>query len=336
MIMGKISNLPDDIRQELIGYLAQPGVISSITAEVPMKRCAEFEDKYGVKPYAISSGKKYGDQYRIYLSDPDDCPEILKAALDQRYGRLNDTVFIRELIDEYGFTFFSPRQNSAAILQRAKEKGESVCATFLNGFNASESFLSALKSHVSKEDVIAPDVKLITDRDHPQNPSPRKPASHSLLGDSNAGLSDEQLMHLGWLGEQYFYNMLSANKNDLLSMFGVTNPESCTITWFNNGYDTTPNWKDKSVGNGCDILIRDGDRDIFIEVKTSKRKSPVFAMTSFEMQTMQNKGSDYYLVKIDNIDALVSQTAPDVRIFSSPYEYFFMPSMIYSAIFYNK
>ena len=37
MIMGKISSLPDDVRQEIIGYLAQPGIIASITAEVPAK-----------------------------------------------------------------------------------------------------------------------------------------------------------------------------------------------------------------------------------------------------------------------------------------------------------
>lgn len=40
--MGKISSLPEDVRQELIGYLAQPGIITSITVEVPKKKCAEF------------------------------------------------------------------------------------------------------------------------------------------------------------------------------------------------------------------------------------------------------------------------------------------------------
>ena len=103
MTMGKISNLPDEIRRELIGYLAQPGIIANITAEVPVKKCADFETKYGVKPYPVNSEHKYGDQYRIYLSDPDDAPDALKAALDQKYGRLNDTVFIRELVDEYGY-----------------------------------------------------------------------------------------------------------------------------------------------------------------------------------------------------------------------------------------
>ena len=59
-------------------------------------------------------------------------------------------------------------------------------------------------------------------------------------------------------------------------------------------------------------------------------------MTSFEMQTMQQKGNDYYLVKIDNMDALVAGKAPDIKIFSSPYDCLFMPSRMHSAMFYNN
>ncbi|MBO5953194.1 MAG: DUF3883 domain-containing protein [Oscillospiraceae bacterium] len=334
--MGKISSLPDDVRQEIIGYLAQPGIIASITAEVPAKKCADFEEKYGVTPYPINSAHKFGDQYRIYLSDPDDCPEVLKAALDQKYGRLNDTVFIRELVDEYGFAFFQPKQDTRSIHSKAKAKGDSGYESFLRGFNASEDFLSALSTSVTDADMVTPDVKLITDSEDSQEKTKKKGAHHSLLSEASAGLSDEQLLHLGWLGEQYFYNALLANSGDLLSMFGVKSPENCIITWFNNGFDTTENWEDKSVGKGCDIMIRDGDRDIYIEVKTSKRKSPIFAMTSFEMQIMQQKKNDYYLVKIDNMDSLISGNAPNVRIFASPYDYFFVPSRMYTAMFYNK
>jgi len=49
--MGKISSLPDAERMAIIGYLAQEGVIREITAEVPLRRCNEFQSKYGVKPY---------------------------------------------------------------------------------------------------------------------------------------------------------------------------------------------------------------------------------------------------------------------------------------------
>ena len=334
--MGKISNLPDDIRRELIGYLAQPGIIASITAEVPAKKCADFEAKYGVKPYPVNSEYKYGDQYRIYLNDPDDAPDALKAALDQKYGRLNDTVFIRELVDEYGFAFFRPQQDVRSIHVRAREKGNEGYESFLKGFNASEDFLAALKTTVAGVDSVAPEVKLITESNEPKEKAKKKSGSHLGLGENNAGLSDEQLLQLGWLGEQYFYNALLANKGNVLSLFGIETPGACAFTWFNEGFDNDSNWTDKSVGQGCDILIQDGDRNIYIEVKTSKKKAPIFTMTSFEMQTMKQKGSDYYLVKIDNMDSLVAGKAPDVRIFLSPYEYFFIPSRMYSATFYNN
>ena len=42
MIMGKISSLPDDVRRELIGYLAQPGIIANITAAGSDKEVCRF------------------------------------------------------------------------------------------------------------------------------------------------------------------------------------------------------------------------------------------------------------------------------------------------------
>ena len=334
--MGKISSLPDDIRNELIGYLAQPGIITSITAEVPIKKCADFETKYGVMPYPVNSEHKYGDQYRIYLADPDDAPDVLKAALDQKYGRLNDTVFIRELVDEYGFSFFQPRQDIHSIHSKARAKGDAGYASFLKGFKTNEVSLDALKATVTDADALLADVKLITSSGDPKEKPKRRAATPSSIEKTNAGLSEEQLLQLGWLGERYFYNLLLTNKDNILSLFGIDAPGGCAFTWFNEGYDTDPNWTDKSVGKGYDILIQDGDRDIYIEVKTSRKKSPIFTMTSFEMQTMQQKGSDYYLVKNDNMYSLIEEKSPDVKIFSSPFEYFFVPSKMYSAMFYNN
>ena len=196
--------------------------------------------------------------------------------------------------------------------------------------------MESLKSSVTGVDAATPEVKLITEADEQKEKSKIKSGSNSNLSESSAGLSDEQLLQLGWLGEQYFYNALLANKDNILSLFGVETPGACAFTWYNDGYESDCNWKDKSVGKGCDILIQEGDRNIYIEVKTSKKKAPIFTMTSFEMQTMKQKGSDYFLVKIDNIDALIEGKAPKVRIYSSPYEHFFDPSKMYSAIFYNN
>ena len=331
--MGKISSLPDDVRRELIGYLAQPGIIANITAEVPAKKCAEFETKYGVKPYPVNSEHKYGDQYRVYLADPEGCPDVLRDALDQKYGRLNDTVFIRELVDEYGFRFFRPTQDVQAIQEKAKAKGGTGYGEFLRGFQASKDFIDALKQSADQPG-IAPVVQLVAASEKSKGKFSQRKSSHILFGDSNAGLSDEQLLHLGWIGEQYFYNSLVNNTNDILSLFGIKDYVNCKITWFNFGYESDSNWTDKSVGKGCDILIQDGARNIYIEVKTSKRKSPVFAMTSFEMQMMQEKKSDFFLVKIDNIEQLINKTAPNVRVFASPFEYFFVTSRMHSAVFY--
>ena len=118
--MGKISGLPDAERIAIIGYLAQDGVIKEITAEVPLRRSDEFQEKYGIKPYIIRSDNKFSNQYRIYLTDPEGAPEKLKEALDTRYQRLNDNEFVRELVDEYGFVFFD-KQNSKGILKCVKE-----------------------------------------------------------------------------------------------------------------------------------------------------------------------------------------------------------------------
>ena len=332
--MGKISSLPEDVRQELIGYLAQPGIITSITAEVPKKKCAEFESKYGVMPYPVSSEKKYGDQFRIYFADPDGCPDILKNALDKKYSRLNDTTFIRELVDDYGFSFFQPLQDSGRIKEKAKAKGPKSYASFMKGFNSSRDFLSALSASIDADGPVDPLIQVITSSGKPAGKSGKKAPSHLLTGDSNAGLSEKQLLHLGWTGEQYLYKLLESNSSNIISKFGIDPDSSYSVIWFNNGFNEDPSWKDKSVGKGCDILINNGPDDIFIEVKTSKRKSPIFVMSSFEMQTMQMKKSNYYLVKIDNIERLITGNAPDVRIFSSPFEYFFVPNQMYSAVFY--
>ena len=86
---------------------------------------AEFQEKYGIKPYIIRSDKKYSDQLRIYLTDPESAPQLLKDALDTKQPRLNDNEFIRELVDNYGFSFFA-KQDSRVILENAKKIAESA------------------------------------------------------------------------------------------------------------------------------------------------------------------------------------------------------------------
>ena len=332
--MGKLSSLPDDIRHELIGYLAQPGIITNITAEVPKRKCDEFKRKYGVNPYPVNSEKKFGNQFRVYLADPEGCPDILKDVLDKKYSRFNDTAFIRELVNDYGFSFFQPIQDSSKIQKAAMEKGENQYSSFMKGFNTSKNFLSELSASIKTSDLINPSIQTITPSDITSRKPKKKSPAHSFLENSNAGLSKEQLLNLGWTGEKYLYKLLESQNNDILSPFGIQSDKSYTITWFNNGFETNSSWKDKSTGKGCDIIIKKGTEKLFIEVKTSRRKSPIFTMSSFEMQLMQQKTTNYFLVKIDYIEHLITGNSPDIRIFSSPFEYFFKPNQMHSAIFY--
>lgn len=328
--MGKISGLPDAERLAIIGYLAQEGVIREITAEVPIRRSAEFQDKYGVKPYIIRSDKKYSDQLRVYLTDPEDAPPLLRDALDKKYQRLNDSEFVRELVDDYGFVFFG-RQNSRAILEYAKKLAPEAHKDFLSGYQANDDFVSSLRNAVNRKSLVMPDIVAVPD----EAPTPTKGRKKKgTVLDSNASLSDEQLLSLGWSGEEYLYKVLMTGSAAAFAPFAIDADAVTDVVWFNQGCLTDENWTDGSVGKGCDILVKTAATEYLIEVKSSKRRSPIFGMTSFEMQTMMDKMDKYYLAKIDYLENLLHGQAPTLKVFQNPYDKFFRPHKMQKAIFF--
>ena len=115
--MSKIEWPSDSDKFEAIGYLAKPGVIDTIEATVPADKLKKFKDEYHNKysiefPYVTKAGSKFGYQFRIYLSDTEGCPDFLASQLDEKYkNRINDTSFIAELVNEYGFRFTKKPQN---------------------------------------------------------------------------------------------------------------------------------------------------------------------------------------------------------------------------------
>lgn len=331
--MNKMSSLPENVRYEIIGYLAQPHATISITAEVAARKCADFESKYDVAPYSINSEHKYGEQFRLYLSDPEGCPSALRDMLDIKRGRLNDTKFIRELVDEYGFMFFQSAQSSRLIRSKVKAKGEIAYNAFMRGFNSNGDFLSALR-----EAIIQKEIKPLITVDNGRESAKigkTKPKKSGMCSTVDNGMSEKQLLNFGWLGEQYFYNMLLSNDKELISALKINDISDCSIKWFNKGFENCCNWTDKSVGEGCDIVVQNGAREICIEVKSSKRVASIYTMTSLEMQKMQQKKEDYYVVKIDNMGKLVMGQSPNVKIITSPYEVIFNPKQMQSANFYN-
>ena len=327
--MGKISGLPDNERLAIIGYLAQKGVVDTITAEVPKKKIAEFKERYGVEPYPIPSDKKYGNQYRVYLSDPDSAPPVLRAALDTKYSRLNDSKFVSELIDNYGFTFFS-KQNSQKILERAKQQAPDSFNSFLSGYNTNSDFIKALTDTVQKGNLPIPTITSVSDEQERMKGKKKK----TLFFDSNTLFSDEQLMYLGWAGEEYLYRHLASGTEVAFAPFTIDVRNVKDIVWFNQGYTANKDWVDRSIGMGGDILIKTTDSEYLIEVKSSKRRSPIFAMTSCEMMNMQKLRNRYYLAKLDYMENLVSGQSPSLCVYKDPFERFFTPKRMQKATFF--
>ncbi len=330
--MGKISSLPDAERMAIIGYLAQEGVIREITAEVPLRRCNEFQSKYGVKPYVIRSDKKYSDQLRIYLSDPEDAPPLLKAALDTKYQRLNDSEFVRELVDNYGFIFFG-KQDSRLITEKVQTLPAAAYGAFLDGYNTNNDFIASLRNAVDTPNLPLPEVIPVPDAES-ESEGKKRGRKKAMITDSNSTLTDEQLLNLGWNGEEYLYKFLLTGTEAAFSPFSIDVRKVTDVVWYNQGFSTTEGWQDGSVGKGCDILVKTTESDALIEVKSSKRRSPIFGMTSFEMQTMQEKRGQYYLAKIDYLEKLIVGQAPSLRVYRDPYLRFFRPEKMQKAVFF--
>lgn len=328
--MGKISGLPDEKRLAIIGYLAQEGVIKTITAEVPLRKTAEFREKYGVNPYPIYSDNKQGVQYRIYLTDPDSAPPLLKNALDLERGRLNDSAFVKELVDNYGFSFFA-KQNSQLIQERAKHLPQDEYDTFLSGFKTNNDFIESLLSAVQSDSLPTPNIIPISDIE--VTPGKKKGKKRSIP-DSNAQFTDDQLMHLGWAGEEYLYKQLETGTEAAFAPFSIDVRNVDDVVWYNEGYSAKENWEDQSVGKGCDILVKTRASDCLIEVKSSRRRSPIFGMTSCEMQKMQELRNGYFLAKIDYLENLIIGQAPCLKVYRDPYARFFNPLKMQKAIFY--
>ncbi len=120
---------------EVVGYLAHPGRVTSVEAEVPMDgRDDIFESMFPGQTYRpihmgdTPSGmpNKLSPQFRINLSNIRNCPQVLKVNLgagnSSCAARLNKSRFVMELVQHYGFRF-GETQNIANIKRIAEEYG---------------------------------------------------------------------------------------------------------------------------------------------------------------------------------------------------------------------
>lgn len=328
--MSKIEWPSDKEKFEAIGYLAKPGVIDCIEATVPPEKLEKFKEEYDGRytseyPYTAD---KYGYQFRIYLNDTEGCPDFLASQLDKKYqNRINDTRFIAELVKEYGFCFTHFPQHFDIIHKTVLLKRPEQIPSFMKGYRVYSNFLYDLSKRLEVDELPSPKVGEVKT---PNKSKGRKP-HHS--DEAKSTYTREELFRLGWIGEEYIYKLLVERNAVLLEQLGISESEKYAITWFNDGFSNSTIWEDKSVGQGYDILVYFEEKELYLEVKSSKRKNGLFTMTSNEMQKMKEFEENYYLIKVDYLEKILKNDSPEILVFDKVYKTFFKTEKMKEATF---
>ena len=143
---GYIDFNSDDELFEVVGYLAKPGRLAGIWAEIPNDdREADFKRLFPRQPYlpitmTTTSGglpSKFSPQFRINLRNITNCPAILRPAIGKGLGtaivgRINKSKFVVQLVHFFGFQF-GDTQNVTAIKNKVAEYG--YTKAFNRGYN---------------------------------------------------------------------------------------------------------------------------------------------------------------------------------------------------------
>lgn len=328
--MSKIEWPSDKEKFEAIGYLAKPGVIDCIEATVPPEKLEKFKEEYDGRytseyPYTAD---KYGYQFRIYLNDTEGCPDFLASQLDERYqNRINDTRFIAELVKEYGFCFTHFPQFSDIIHKTVLLKRPEQIPSFMKGYKVYSNFLHDLSKRLEVDELPSPKLGEL------KIPNKSKGRKSQRSDESKSTYTREELFRLGWIGEEYIYKLLIERNELLLEQLGISESEKYSIKWFNDGFSTSTIWEDKSVGHGFDILVTLEEKELFLEVKSSKRKNGLFTMTSNEMQKMKEFEENYFLIKVDYLEKILKNDSPEILVFDKVYKTFFKTEKMKEATF---
>ena len=130
----------------ILGYLAAPGRIGLIEAQIPEDKRDLFEREFPNAPYfpitqGITTGgnvMKQGCQLRIYFNNIRHCPDVLTPFLGVGNGayvkRINKGKFVEKLVRYYGFSF-GDRQNVAAIHDAVRRHHPRFMNEFERGFS---------------------------------------------------------------------------------------------------------------------------------------------------------------------------------------------------------
>lgn len=130
----------------ILGYLATPGRVGFIEAQIPEDRVWEFQRAYpGQEYYPITQGEtsggnimKQGCQFRIYFDRINNCPKELVPFLGKGNTgyvmRINKGAFIEKIVENYGFCF-GHVQNPVRIRSQIQTRHPMHLADFDAGYN---------------------------------------------------------------------------------------------------------------------------------------------------------------------------------------------------------
>lgn len=139
-------NVDDDDFCFILGYLATPGRVGLVEAQIPEDRVSVFERAYpGQDYYVITQGEtsggntmKQGCQFRIYFDRIRNCPSVLSPYLGEGNSsyvkRINKGAFIEDIVEHFGFQF-GTYQDVNRIRNCVMERFPMHITNFDAGFN---------------------------------------------------------------------------------------------------------------------------------------------------------------------------------------------------------
>ena len=146
--MGVLTNRATDIVLtvpefcEAMGYLATPGRMLRIEAQVPYGKDAIFQHEYPGQSYypMLPTSDKQSFQFRILLDSMWNCPpflitEITKGGGNTAMGCIARGAFIERLVGNFGFEFSVSQQNIARIRACVQAHYPNNMADFDRGYN---------------------------------------------------------------------------------------------------------------------------------------------------------------------------------------------------------
>ena len=146
--MGVLTNrasniyLTDQELCEALGYLATPGRIIRIEAQVPYKKKDEFErvypgqNYYWMQPWA----NKQSYQLRVMMNSIRNCPQFLLNHItlgggNTGAGCISRGLFVENMVENFGFRFEDNYQNTTLIRQCVASRFPTLISYFDKGFN---------------------------------------------------------------------------------------------------------------------------------------------------------------------------------------------------------